>query len=772
MSEPEPAIHVVAGAAPATPAVIGVPFPEGAVRQPTSLGVSGPDGKTCPGQARTLVAWPDGSTRWALLSFTASCSGQHTVRLGGEAPTNSSLAVLLCRDDGSMTLQNGFVSVVLSTSSPGPISLLEWLGRTILADAAAFQLVVDDASSQNETTRTLQVLEEGPVRVRARALGAHYDMGGRRKMTYRLDVELWAGLPAVRLDYQFFQVEPGGDFLPVDRIGVDLNLALDASTARRQFVQSNYDEFYVTRDVLNPDPVAIVTDNERSGPHVEDSAMLLDDIQYAAYLAAPLVSTPPWLGVIDSRAGVYVHVQDMCAMQPKRLHSEGTRLGLDVWPRRAGTLQLQQGRSRRHVMSLSFTDDPPADRDWVARTMGLPFWEGRACVEPAWLAHCGEFEQDRILRHGSHVRFEKWLRRLVNLEMSADMFDLGDTPDSGYNRSYAALGMHWQPRVPGAPAKPRVFSAPGKVMASRVDISDYEPVWTNNEYDAIHAFGCELMRTGRHDLWDSFRWQVRHNIEVDFTHYADQKWLCRVPRVHSARHTTSGGYPSHFWTEGLLKYYCLTGDPDVLEVAVVTGDAVLRFFHDPERGKVYGKYDREMGWALLAMAHLWDITRELRFEAETRRLVRFFVDYHEQHQDTPLCSRVYVTRFYFLLNLVEAVDLFARRTGDDALGKWLVRTLEPMPEAVLQAHADGESSRGTAAALAIAYERTGDVRFLRAGLPALEELIADTVDWQSPVHEAKPMAILYREFIRFFGQTQRAGLLDQFEYPSLRGRKS
>ena len=43
----------------------------------------------------------------------------------------------------------------------------------------------------------------------------------------------------------------------------------------------------------------------------------------------------------------------------------------------------------------------------------------------------------------------------------------------------------------------------------------------------------------------------------------------------------SSGFFS-MWTQGLLEYYCLTGDLDALEVALALGDATIVRFADPE----------------------------------------------------------------------------------------------------------------------------------------------------------------------------------------------
>jgi hypothetical protein len=426
---------------------------------------------------------------------------------------------------------------------------------------------------------------------------------------------------------------------------------------------------------------------------------------------------------------------------------------------------LPQGRSRRHVVTLAFGHGP-FDRHAVSRLLAAPWWEGRACLAPHRFAHCGAFDQDKLLVYGAHARFERFLARLVQIETPSNYFDLGDTPDAGYTRSYPSVSPTHVPLKPGAPVRPRSFLADDGQLASWHPTTDFEPVWVNNEYDGIHAVASELMRTGRPTLWPLLRRMARHNIEVDFWHYHDEPWLHQVSAVHSAGHATSGGYPSHFWTEGLMEYYCLTGDPDVLEVAVALGDAVLRFFHDPERGKFYRNWDRELGWALLALVSVYDIVREPRFAAEIDRLVGLFMAEPPETGGFRLTPRL-VEALYFMLNVLEAFDRYQRITGRPDLHDWLVRILRPLPGLIEQNYRNGRPAYSTPAALAILYERTGDPAVLRPGMVVLEDLIADDPRWQAPVREVKPMAILYRSFIRWFGHAERAGLLGRYEYRAL-----
>jgi hypothetical protein len=123
-----------------------------------------------------------------------------------------------------------------------------------------------------------------------------------------------------------------------------------------------------------------------------------------------------------------------------------------------------------------------------------------------------------------------------------------------------------------------------------------------------------------------------------------------------------------------------------------------------------------------------------------------------------------ITSFYFMLNMVEAFDLYHHVTGRKDLEDYLMRLLSSMPGAIRRNYLRGGSSTSTAAALAIAYEHSGDVEYLKAGLLRVENLIHDDPWWLNLPPEIKPMAVVYREFVRYFGHAFRAGLLDRFEY--------
>jgi hypothetical protein len=767
------------------PVSVGVPFQQGVLKESATLTARAPGGELRPAAGRALVRWPDGSIRWLLVSFGAREAGPHELRWTGEAPV-AAPGVTVKKGRGTWTIESDRLKLKVCETGPGVLGELVCDGRSYLAAPEDLCLSVDDASTRHETKRSVRVLEATPLRVRLRVEGAHFRSNGVRCLNYRLDVEVWAGWPAVRLDYHYFNLEPGQPFQRIRRIALETAWNLGPET-RRHFVQKNHGLFYVSRHVFNPAPVAIAADFTRQPAHVEDPAMLLDDVDYPFYLHAPLVNSSDWLGAGDEKNAVYLRMEDFVTAKPNRLTSAGNALHAEVWPSTAEPLDLPQGRSRKQTLTLAFvpqegigagsaklSNAPIQAPKGVAGILQAAVHEGRASVSPAWIAHCGEFRQNNVLPAGRHARFEANLFSLVRLNMPVTKFDVGDT-DSPYNSSYAGISATLVPKLAGAPDIPRIFP---RSEPTQTYLDCHEPVWTNNEYDVIHTFCAELMRTGRVELWPTLRLAARHNIEVDFLHYSDHQWLHRATPAHSVRHTTTGAYPSHFWTQGLLEYYCMTGDPDALEVALALGDKTLENFADPDIRALQWGFNREIGWSILALACLEDITHEPRFRPLLEEMVNFVIGFDRlgfrgainlsAGNDRRNMNRQIVDNFFGYASMMEGADLYADRTGRADVVEWLKKLCHDLADEAMNAALEGQM-RGIdfATALSIGYERTGDARFM-----TLAGLVLDVAYWNAPGVQgggsAKPVAYSYRGLPRLLGHAWRLGLLERYEYPSLR----
>jgi len=764
------ALHVAYGdpCAAGLPVSLGVPFAPGTLRPGMPLAMQSPGGELRPAAGRPLALWPDGSARWCLVSFGAREAGRHELVLD-PAGTMEAPTVMIRQEGDRWIVASDRLQIVLNETGPGIFSDITCDGHAYLEHPEDLSFCVDEASTRYETRRAVRVIEQSPLRARLRVEGGHYRASGERCLAYRLDVEVWAGWPVVRLDYHYFHIEPGQPMLNIGRIACDTAWRLGSDT-RRHFLQRNHGLFYEPRHVFNPAPVAIAADFPRGEAHVEDPAMLLDDVEYPFYLKPPLVGTHDWLGVGDGERAVYLQMQDFLVAKPNRLTSAENRLALEMWPATAETLELPQGRSRRQTLTLAFLtpDAPGQPPKGLAAALHAPLHEGRASVEPAYLAARGEFEQDRVLPAGVHIRIESNLAALMVLDMPTTKFDVGDT-DSEYNRGRSDVP------VAGAPEIPPIFP---RRTPTQTYLDCHEPVWTNNEYDILHAFSSEIMRTGRHELWDTLRLAARHNIEVDFLHYSDHQWLHRATPAHSVRHTTTGAYPSHFWSQGLLEYYCLTGDIDALEVACALGDKTIEnLTHPGTRRKLWG-FNREIGWSVLTLACLYDVTREERFKPLLDELVDFLIAYDRtafsgainlsRGNDRQNMNRQIVGNFFGYASMIEGVDLYAATTGREDVAQWLQELCRDLADEGMNAAREGDMPPiHFSTALNVGFERTGETRFAR-----MMGMLLDQVYWNARgvqgENSVKPIAKAYRGLTRMLGHAWRQQMLDAYEYPSVR----
>ncbi len=770
------------------PVSVGVPFPRGMLASPDALEVVSPCGGVLPAAGRALARHADGSVRWGLVSFGARKAGPHRLRPARQ-PSPQSPVVTLHQTGDNWRIESDRLRVKVMATGPGLLGELVCDGYPWLAQPDDLHFVVDDASTRHEKKRKITVVEATSRRVRLRVDGAHYTADGQPRLNYRLHVEVWAGCPSLRLDYHYFNLHAGVPQLTVRRIALETTWQLGTSP-RRHFIQKNHGVFYHSRHVLNPEPVAIVADSDRGAPHVESPEMLCDDVDYPFYLGAPLVNTQDWLGVGDRERSVYIKMQEFLLGRPNRIASAGSDLSAEFWPASAGPLELPQGRSRRQTVVLAFPDSgitgqgetvklsaaPIQAPKGVAALLDAPLHEGRACVSPDWLAFCNEFQSGRLLPAGRHVRIENNLREFMWLDMPYTKFDVGDT-GSHYNSSYASLRPDGVHPLPGAPEIPRIF--PGsRPTVTYLDL--HEPVWTNNEYDVIHAFANELMRTGRHDLWSTLRLTARHNIEVDFLHYSDHRWLHRATPAHSARHTTTGAYPSHFWTQGLLEYYCLSGDLDALEVALALGDKTLENFADPELRATSWGFNREIGWSVLLLACLVNVTGEPRFRPLLDEMVDYLVSFDRDGfrgginlsagNDRQNLNRQIVGNFFGYASMIEGIDVYAGLAGRQDVADWLGRFCLDLADEAMNAAREGQiPGVNFCTALSIGYERTGDKRFME-----LTSLLLDRLYWRGDGLRGggtvKTVASSHRNLTRWLKHAWDQGLLTNYEFPALRHR--
>ncbi|NQU11484.1 hypothetical protein HQ590_11875, partial [bacterium] len=323
----------------------------------------------------------------------------------------------------------------------------------------------------------------------------------------------------------------------------------------------------------------------------------------------------------------------------------------------------------------------------------------------------------------------------------------------------------------------------------------FEPVWVNNEYDVIHCLATECLRTGDLSLFQRLRWFARHAIDVDFLHYSDHRWLNRATPAHSERHTSTGAYPSHFWTQGLTQYYLLTGDPDALEVIVALAEKTIENLERPATKELYSGLNREIGWGILTMICASEASGIKKFDRFARALIDREIECGLP-KDLPVFSFGHTS---ILLGAREYLQIHAGEKRAAPVRKWFLdfvdlairssreapRTIEPKRardgtqalsflsynvDASLRGALHGGLRSGVFGThsialdpIAYAYEITGDRKYIAAGMRSVEALL-DSQAFQNPVPEGKPYAMVYRTFITFLKAAAELGYLKDYGY--------
>ncbi len=781
----------------ATPyARVSLPFPKGMFATAPAVRIRSEAGVEAPVQTEPLANWPDGSARALHATFPAS-GGVYRATVGGSGrPAAPAHPIRVTRRrDGRIEVTTGRLAAVVG--GPGLVESIRLGGAEFVGPNGIEVRVVDGhgrafvATADAKPRTTVEL--EGPLRtvVAVSGIGTLEDS---RFIDFRLRFEFLAGAEGFSIAYTFFNLERGRDFVDVQAIELDLRLA-DAMEPGHSVYQQSYGLFSTLgRLVTTPQPFDIALDDSRGGAYVRNYAALGDDHDYPFYLNPPADRIDSWAALSDGARCMLAEMDDFTCLRPKSLQLDGDVIRFGIWPRWAAGLSLQQGRSRQVTVRVALSDrGAPADAAAVGAAIAQLRDTLRAQLRQSAYAQASFFDQGRVLprRPDLNPRFEQWIGGMsAALNTFATFFDLGDTPDSGYQSTY--IPGNRIRRVRGEESGPRYYLAAVHHQATKHNaLDDFEVVWVNNEYDALYALGTEALRAGDLSLFRKMRWWARHTIDVDFLHYSDHRWLHRATPAHSERHTTTGAYPSHFWTQGLAQYYMLTADPDALEVIVALADKTIENLDDPVIGPLNSGLNREIGWGILTMICAYEASGLARFDAYARELIDRQIDYGLPG-DIPVFSFGHTS---ILLGAREYLEIHKGEPEAEAVRRWFlefvdlaIRSSRGAPPAAKAAGAKSPgysygaelAARGLFHAaqprsgifstqsialdpLAYAYEITGNRAYVEAGMRSVEALL-DSPDYRNPVPEAKPYAKVYRTFINFLKPASELGYLKSFDY--------
>ncbi len=549
------------GLAGPRPVTGGVPVREGAAPAGSAFVLHTAAGKGVPLQTRVLARWKDGSARWLLLDFATA------VAAGGRADLVLSTAAA--------------AAAAMPPAAPGPALSTAAGGAAALVDGileVGLELTLADGTLCHAVLGEPAVEDDGPCRRTLLWRGDFRTPGGARVCQVRLRGSSYAGTSRLRLE-------------PL--------LLVDAADGILMHLRSL--DLVVRPAGLTATGVRLGGEPGWSGP--ADGAVRLfqrdDESSELQGAAGRGGKAPGWAELRLGERTVAVALRDFWQQWPKSIGVAGGALRVGLFPSfQAGDFdhmepwykhaylfsencyRLRNGQSRRWDLWIDTRGDGAALAA-AAQAPSLP------AADPQQAIDTGVWDDIAPAGTPAMAEYDPWTRNLYDA--------YGES--IRHERDYGA--MNW-----------------GDWFGER------HVNWGNHEYDTVNQLLIQFARTGDPEYFHTAEAAARHSAEVDVVHhvnadlaeYFTRNWPTKgyPPRPGMVHEHCVGHvgcfYPietvrkllvehrignsdrpylcldpfnlGHIWTQGLVRYYFLTGDAFVRETVEAIGDNLARLVED------------------------------------------------------------------------------------------------------------------------------------------------------------------------------------------------
>lgn len=267
-----------------------------------------------------------------------------------------------------------------------------------------------------------------------------------------------------------------------------------------------------------------------------------------------------------------------------------------------------------------------------------------------------------------------------------------------------------------------------------------KPVWSNNEYDYPHSCALMYARTGIRRFLDYLIVSAKHQMDVDVCHYSKNPLRIGGQWEHTAGHCKNGIMVcSHEWVEGVIDYYHFTGDERGLETAISIGDNILRLLDTP----MYAKPEKPMREKLAGLYehllhYMW--RQEMKkWLAKCEWIIDSFKIWEEEYGNwlAPYTDNTLIRVGFMISVAAGSVMRYYRVFPREDIKQMLIRAIDDIVENCtldnglfyykeLPSLSRNGNNTLLLESLAIAYELTGDKKYLEYGFKTFETNINNT----------------------------------------------
>lgn len=596
------------------PVTSGVPFPKGALDSVAHLRLISPDGNERPVQVQSLARWPDGSVKWALLSFRAdvpaNANADYALEFGAKVKsTRPKNAISVEQRDGRVAIVTGPMQIQISKSQfelPGKV----WLdknGDQLFSDDEVVcgeagkcgkGVLTDDAGRVFTTlgpAEEVTVEERGPERACVLVKGHHVAADHAKLLAYEVRIMAYAGQKSLRLFYTFGNDELKSEFTSLRELRLELPLRGGAA---------RFEMGGEAPPLLKEKPArSLVT---QQGDAAQSPTLFQDSDEHYTFASSSAKAegrrAAGWVRAAGNQATMTVALRDFWRLYPKALaaDADGIKVGLMPPLKEAqyaeeakdpeklvhlyynllgGRYKIRQGQTKTHELLVSFAEDAKA-------TALDAFQQGVMASAPsAWV--CSSLALGPFAPTGT-----AWSSR-YDAEMEKCAANYLTARDRRHDYGMMNYGDWWGERR-------------------------YN--WANIEYDDAHVWMAQFARSGDMLAFTLGDRAAKHYGDVDCIHYSFSPRQLGAGYSHCMGHVGGffqqnpveggslhgGSSPCHTRTEGLVEHYLLTGDRRSLDAAV----GIAEHFD----GVWMNNYDmsncRVPGWHIVLTMSLYNMTAD------------------------------------------------------------------------------------------------------------------------------------------------------------------
>jgi hypothetical protein len=559
------------------PVSVGVPFSRGRHAGLRGLGVIASDGRPLTTQWEISSRWPDGSVRWARLDFVATLGGGPAPRFivvedGSDAAheSDSSSAGGEVTGDTESVIDTGVARFTVSRTDA---SIEGRLARAGAGIRISFVLTDLHGSSLRPRLSSLTTEAAGPVRITVRVKG---DLGsGLRRIELEGRISFFPGTGLVLIEPTLRNGQAArhrGGVWDLGDPGSVLfrDFALHAVATEPQPGAVTWSrEPGLPKEGPERDPVELFQEssggeNWGSRNHVNRLGSVPHRFRGYRLRAGGRERGTGWraqpvMSLETPQLRLSGTVEHFWENFPKAIEGDARALRVRLFPSQyPDVFELQGGEQKTHRVWLQLEPvDASADErplEWVPTPLVLGIgaeWYAATGVVPQFCAASADGAEHRAL-------LSQALSGPHSFDAKRETID-----EYGWRHFGDVYADHENAYFAGA----------------RPVIAHY-----NNQYDLVHGFLLEFLRSGDRRWFELGRDLARHVVDIDIyhtqhdrpeysgglfwhtDHYQDahraghRTFSSDSPRARSGKPYGGGPSNEHNYTSGLLLYYYLTGD--------------------------------------------------------------------------------------------------------------------------------------------------------------------------------------------------------------------